>query len=279
VNAKEAWSSLHKFLDQAPVVASRMVLPRIKGDLAIENVFAGPAGAKKPTLRGINFSLVPSDVLGILGPSAAGKSTFARVLTGVWPVLSGNVRIDGADIGSYDRSELGTQIGYLPQQIDLMSGTVRDNIARFDSSAEPEKIIAAAEAAACHELILRLPEGYDTEVGAGGAYLSAGQRQRIGLARALFGQPNFVVLDEPNSNLDGPGDEALQKAILGLKARGATTIMIAHRPKAIVHCNKLLVLDGGEMRAFGPRDEVLSKIMPNPSASNVRTIRSSETNA
>ena len=278
LNAKDAWSSLNRFLDQAPVLADTMELPRVDGFVSIEGVFAGPAGANKPLLRGLNFTLEPGDVLGVLGPSAAGKSTLARVMTGIWPALSGHVRIDGADISSYGRTALGAQLGYLPQQVDLMSGTVRENIARFDSNAEPERIIAAAKAAACHDMILRLANGYDTEIGAGGAYLSAGQRQRIGLARALFGEPNLVVLDEPNSNLDAPGDEALQTAILGLKARGATTIMIAHRPNAIIHCNKLLVLDGGEMRAFGPRDEVLSKIMPKPSAPNVRTIRPSDAN-
>tara|TARA_R110001606_G_scaffold366369_1_gene521509 strand:+ start:78 stop:560 length:483 start_codon:yes stop_codon:yes gene_type:complete len=159
-----------------------------------------------------------------------------------------------------------------------MSGSVRENIARFDPDAEPENIIAAAKAAACHDLILRLPDGYDTEIGTGGAYLSAGQRQRVGLARALFGDPNFVVLDEPNSNLDAPGDEALQKAILGLRERKATTIIIAHRPNAIVNCTKLLVLDGGEIKAFGPREEVLNKMTPSRVAPNVRTIRPSDAN-
>ncbi|MBU2082752.1 MAG: type I secretion system permease/ATPase [Alphaproteobacteria bacterium] len=278
VNAREAWSSLNGFLAQSAIGADTMELPPIRGFISVEAVFAGPAGAKKPLLRGLNFTLEPGDVLGVLGPSAAGKSTFARVMTGVWPAQAGHVRIDGADISSYERNALGWQIGYLPQQTDLMAGTVRDNIARFDRQAEPGTIIAAAEAAACHDLILRLPDGYDTEIGTGGAYLSAGQRQRVGLARALFGEPNFVVLDEPNSNLDGPGDEALQKAILGLKARGATTILIAHRPNAILHCNKLMVLDGGEIRAFGPRDEVLGKITPNHSAPNVRTMCPSDAN-
>jgi PrtD family type I secretion system ABC transporter len=260
LSAKEAWGSLDTCLKDMPPPSETMALPSIKGILKIENLYAGPPGAKKPVLRNLNFSLEPGDVLGVLGPSAAGKSTLARILTGVWPILSGHVRIDGADLSQYNRSELGPQIGYLPQQSDLMAGTVRENISRFEGKAQSQDIIAAAQSAACHELILRLGNGYDTEVGAGGTYLSAGQRQRIGLARALYGNPNFVVLDEPNSNLDAEGDQALQQALKGVSARGATTIIVAHRPNAIIHCTKLLVLQDGEIRAFGPRDEILRKI-------------------
>ena len=184
----------------------------------------------------------------------------------------------GADIGSFLREVLGSQIGYLPQQIDLMSGTIRENIARFQPDAEPAAIIAAAESAGCHDLVLRLADGYDTEIGLGGAYLSAGQRQRVGLARALYGDPNLVILDEPNSNLDAAGEEALQLAIEDLRARGATTVIIAHRPNAIIHCNKLLVLEDGEMRTFGGRDEVLAKVLPKRGNGNVTTFRAGETN-
>ena len=276
VSARDSWESLNKFLQASPVQAESMSLPPIKGNLSVENVYAGPAGAKKPILKALNFQLQPGDVLGVLGPSAAGKSTLARLLTGVWTVMSGTIRLDGADISQMKREEFGPQIGYLPQQVDLMSGTIRDNISRFRSDATDEQVLAAAEAAGCHELILRLEDGYDTEIGMNGAYLSAGQRQRVGLARALFGGPRFVVLDEPNSNLDAPGDEALQAAIQSLKTSGVTTIIIAHRPNAIVHCNKLLVLESGEIRAFGLRDEVLSKIMPKPA--NVRTIRAGDAN-
>ena len=279
VSAHDAWQSLQKFLQKTPEDAEMMELPPITGRLSVENAFAACPGSNKPTLKALNFSLKPGDVLGVLGPSAAGKSTLARILTGIWPTSSGAIRLDGADIRTFEQERLGKQIGYLPQQVDLLSGTIRENIARFDTDAPPEAVIEAAQTAACHELILRLPDGYGTEIGQAGAYLSAGQRQRIGLARALFGSPRFVVLDEPNSNLDGPGEDALQRAIGRLKEQIATTILVAHRPNTIVQCNKLLVLDGGEIKAFGPRDEVLARIMPKTPASNVTTMRSrSETN-
>lgn len=269
--ARENWSALKQALTRIPPPEAQMPLPPIRGQVSAENAFAGPPGGE-PVLRGLTFTLQPGDVLGVLGPSAAGKSSLARVLTGAWPVLSGHVRIDGADIAALPSDTLGPQIGYLPQQADLLSGTVRDNIARFRDDASPEAIIAAAQAAGCHEMILRLPKGYDTDIGLGGAYLSAGQRQRIGLARALFGNPNLIILDEPNSNLDGPGEQALQSAIAAAKARGATVIIIAHRPNAIVHCTKLMVVDEGRIREFGPAEEVLAKVMPKQ-ASVVRHIR------
>lgn len=273
VSARAAWESLKMYLEHTPEHEDSMALPPIKGELSVENVFAGPPGSKAPLLRGLNFQLKAGELLGILGPSAAGKSTLARVLTGIWPTFSGTVRLDGADIHAWAREELGPQIGYLPQQVDLLSGTIRDNIARFNADADPQGVIAAAQKAGCHELILRLPDGYDSQIGPGGAYLSAGQRQRVGLARALYGDPNFIVLDEPNANLDRPGDIALDHAIIALKQRSATMIIIAHRPEAIKHCDKLLALKDGSIVAFGPRDEVLQKIMPKPPAGNVRTIR------
>ena len=275
VSARESWASLKQALARVPPPAPQMPLPPIRGEVRAENVFAGPPGSKTPVLKGLTFQLVPGDVLGILGPSAAGKSSLARVLTGAWPALSGHVRLDGADIAALPSETLGPQIGYLPQQADLLSGTVRDNIARFRDDASPEAIITAAQAAGCHDMILRLPAGYDTDIGLGGAYLSAGQRQRIGLARALFGNPNLIILDEPNSNLDGPGEQALQSAIAAAKARGATVIIIAHRPNAIVHCTKLMVIDDGKIREFGPAEDVLAKVLPKP-AGNVRTIRPGE---
>jgi ABC-type protease/lipase transport system fused ATPase/permease subunit len=273
--ARESWSALKQALSRAPAPLPQMPLPPIRGEVRAENVFAGPPGSKTAVLKGLTFQLSPGDVLGVLGPSAAGKSSLARVLTGTWPVASGHVRLDGADITTLPSETLGPQIGYLPQQADLLSGTVRDNIGRFRDDASPEAIITAAQAAGCHEMILRLPSGYDTDIGLGGAYLSAGQRQRIGLARALFANPNLIILDEPNSNLDGPGEQALQSAIAAAKARGATVIIIAHRPNAIVHCTKLMVIDDGKIREFGPADEVLAKVLPK-SAGNVRTIRPGE---
>jgi PrtD family type I secretion system ABC transporter len=277
VTAREAWESLSKYLAGSPERPPSMSLPPIRGKLSVQNVFAAPAGSKKATLRGLNFEIEAGDVLGVIGPSAAGKTTLAKLLIGVWPALSGHVRLDGAELMTFDRDELGAQMGYLPQQVDLLSGTVRDNISRFRPNATDEDVVAAAKAAECHDLILHLPEGYQTDVGTAGAYLSAGQRQRIGLARALFGKPNFIVLDEPNSNLDAAGDEALQAAILNLKERGATVVIIAHRPAAIQHCNMLLVIDGGEMKAFGPSAEVLAKLRQGQTNS-VRTIRGVDSN-
>ncbi len=272
VATREAWAALTQSLERTPPVADVMQLPPITGQVTVENAFAGPPGSRKPFLQGVSFKLEPGDVIGILGPSAAGKSTLARVIAGLWPAMSGAVRLDGAELSFFQRDQLGRQIGYLPQQSDLMSGTIRDNICRFDPNAQADAIIEAAQAAACHDLILHLPDGYDTEVGQAGAYLSAGQRQRIALARALFGNPKLVVLDEPNSNLDAQGDEALQSAILGLRLRKATTIIVAHRPNAIIHCDKLLVLNAGKMVTFGPRDEVLATIKPKVVSPNVTSI-------
>jgi len=275
VSARESWTALKAALTRVPPPAESMPLPPIQGAVSVENAYAGPPGAQAPVLKGLTFQLVPGDVLGVLGPSAAGKSSLARILTGAWPVSSGHIRLDGADISSLPSDTLGPQIGYLPQQADLLSGSVRDNIARFREDASPEAIISAAQAAGCHDMILRLANGYDTEIGLGGAYLSAGQRQRIGLARALFGNPNLIILDEPNSNLDGPGELALQTAIAAAKARSATVLIIAHRPNAIMHCTKLMVIDDGRIREFGPAEEVLAKVLPKQ-APNVRTIRPGE---
>lgn len=275
VSARESWTALKAALSRVPPQAESMPLPPIQGAVSVENAYAGPPGAQAHVLKGLTFQLVPGDVLGVLGPSAAGKSSLARILTGAWPVSSGHIRLDGADITSLPSDTLGPQIGYLPQQADLLSGSVRDNIARFRADASPEAIISAAQAAGCHDMILRLANGYDTEIGLGGAYLSAGQRQRIGLARALFGNPNLIILDEPNSNLDGPGELALQTAIAAAKARSATVVIIAHRPNAIVHCTKLMVIDEGRIREFGPAEEVLAKVLPKQ-APNVRTIRPGE---
>lgn len=258
--ARAAWRSLIEVLGSGKANLPAMELPPITGKVAFENVIAAPPGSRQPVLKRVSLDISAGEALGIIGPSASGKSTLARVLIGLWPTLAGTVRIDGADISTYPPGQLGPQIGYLPQRVDLFSGTVRDNIARFDSDSPSEAIIAAARAAGCHELILRLPNGYDTEIGLAGAYLSDGQRQRIGLARALFGNPSLIVLDEPNSNLDSDGDAALQSAIKGIKERGATVIIIAHRPNAIAHCDRLLVMKEGEVALIGPRDEVLTQL-------------------
>ena len=271
--ARQSWTSLTEAIAGLGDDTQPMELPPLRGRVDFENVTAAPPGVKTPVLRQIALSLNAGDCLGIIGPSASGKSTFARILLGIWQPMAGVVRLDGADVNTIPRERLGPQVGYMPQQVDLFAGNVRDNIARFDPDAPAEAVVAAAQAAGCHELILSLPDGYETDIGENGAFLSAGQRQRVGLARALFGDPALIVLDEPNSNLDGEGDTALQKAISGLKQRGATVVIIAHRPNAIAHCNRLIVLDQGRIRLEGPRDEVLAKLQPASPQSRVAPIR------
>ena len=261
-SARAAWDALGATLLGKADEAQAMELPPVRGNIQLEAVSAGPPGATKPFLQQLNFQIEAGDIVGVIGPSAAGKSSLVRILVGIWTAQIGTVRLDGADITTWPREALGPQLGYLPQQVDLFSGRIHENISRFDPEATSEAVIAAAEAAGCHDMILHLEDGYDTEIGLRGAYLSAGQRQRIGLARALYGDPAIIVLDEPNSNLDRHGEQALQHAIAGLKARGATVLMIAHRPQSIGQCNKLLMLDGGRMRAYGPRDEVLAQVAP-----------------
>lgn len=262
VSARCSWDALSEVLAETKAKLEQMELPKVRGEIKLEGVSAAPPGAKKAVLTGLDLTIEAGDVVGLIGPSAAGKSTLARLLLGIWPAQVGTVRIDGADMASWSRSVIGPQLGYLPQQVDLFSGRVRDNISRFENGANAEGVIIAAQAAGCHDMILRLPDGYDTEIGERGAYLSAGQRQRLGLARALYGGPAIVVMDEPNSNLDNQGERALQDAIKNLKARKATVLIIAHRPSAVTLCNKLLMLEQGQVRAYGPSEEVLAKVAP-----------------
>ncbi|MEM7569167.1 MAG: ATP-binding cassette domain-containing protein, partial [Pseudomonadota bacterium] len=265
-NVREAARALNETVkDNLDAAADKMELPPLTGRMSMEKVSLVLPGDDEPILRNIDFALEPGDVLGIIGPSGSGKSSIARLLVGVWSATSGAVRFDGAEISTYDQGRLGPQIGYLPQEVKLFSGTAKDNIARFDAQPAPEGIISAAMAAGCHDLILGFDGGYETQLGAGGVYLSAGQRQRLGLARALYGAPNFVVLDEPNSNLDVDGDSALEAAIDGLRKRKAVTVIIAHRAGILQKCTKLLAIAKGKTAVFGPRDEVLSKLVP-PSA-------------
>jgi ATP-binding cassette, subfamily C, bacterial exporter for protease/lipase len=210
-------------------------------------------------LKNVQFALRPGEVLAVIGPSASGKTTLARMLAGLWPAMGGKVRLDGADVFAWDKSELGPHVGYLPQGIELFDGTLAENIARF-GEVEPAKIEAAAKAVGLHEYILELPQGYDSPVGREGAMLSGGQRQRVGLARAIYGDPAFVVLDEPNSSLDEAGDAALAAAILELKARGTTFVVMTHRTSVLAVVDKLLVLNDGIAQAFGPRDDVLAAL-------------------
>lgn len=257
--ARNAKSRLRSFLEKDEPPEASMPLPRPKGAVSVERLVAAPPGLERPVLKGISFALKAGDSLGIIGPSAAGKSTLARLLIGVWPAAAGQVRLDGADIGDWNHLELGSHLGYLPQDVELFDGTVAENIARF-GEPNPENVVRAARRAGVHELILRLPEGYDTMIGPGGAALSGGQRQRIGLARALYGDPAFMVLDEPNSNLDGEGEAALRQAVQELKQDGTTVVVIAHRPSVLAGMDKILVLRDGQIEHFGSRDEVLPKV-------------------
>ena len=258
-SAKLAYQRLDGLLREHPAVEENMALPAPKGHLSFEDVSAAPPGIRLPTLHHVSFSLVAGEVLGVLGASGSGKSTLARVLVGVWPTLAGTVRLDGADIHQWDRDQLGPYIGYLPQDIELFSGSIADNIARF-RDADPQQVVAAARQAGVHEMILRLPNGYDTLLGDDGSGLSGGQKQRVALARALYGSPSLVVLDEPNSNLDAVGDAALTSAIAQLKAQGCTVVLVTHRSASLAQADKLLVLNEGRTQVFGPSAEVLKAL-------------------
>ncbi|MBP1206785.1 ATP-binding cassette subfamily C exporter for protease/lipase [Duganella sp. 1411] len=258
-STRSAYERLNELLERNPARAAGMPLPKPVGDLAVEGVTAGPPGTQVPVLRGVNFAIKAGDVLGVIGPSGSGKSTLARLLVGVWPAAMGKVRLDNADIYSWNKAELGPHIGYLPQDIELFGGTISENIARF-GDIDPEKVVQAAKRAGVHELILHFPNGYNTVLGDGGAGLSGGQRQRIGLARAMYDDPALLVLDEPNSNLDDVGEAALVQAINDLRARGKTIILITHRTNVISATSKLLLLRDGVVSMFGPTNQVLAAL-------------------
>ncbi|WP_295406215.1 type I secretion system permease/ATPase [uncultured Thiocystis sp.] len=258
LSARSAYQRLHDLLRLIPERPRFMSLPAPDGTLSLDGVLAAPPGSNVPVLRGIRFDIPAGEIVGVIGPSAAGKSTLARVILGVWPVAAGKVRLNGADISHWNREELGPYVGYLPQDIELFDGTVSENIARF-GEVDSEKVVAAAQRAQVHEMILHLPKGYDTSIGEGGAVLSGGQRQRIGLARAMYGNPVLAVLDEPNSNLDDQGEAALVRAIAQLKADGSTVLIITHRPSILNSVDKILVLREGMVEMFGPRDQVLAQ--------------------
>ena len=271
--ARSAYQRLDALLNEFPESAGSMVLPAPKGELAFEQVSAGPPGARTTTVHQVSFQLAAGEVLGVLGASGAGKSTLIRVLLGIWPVRGGVVRLDGADIHRWDRNELGPHIGYLPQNIELFSGSVAENIARF-GEPDPDKVVEAARQAGVHELILRLSQGYDSVLGDAGAGLSGGQKQRVALARALYGRPRLVVLDEPNANLDVEGEAALTRAIAQLKAQGSTVILVTHRSNVLVQSDQLMVLEGGKVQAFGPRSQVLEGLSRTREASLKTTVQS-----
>ncbi len=259
--AREAYGRLHNLLLNVPPAPEMMALPPPKGRIRVESAVVIPPGASAPVIKGISFELEPGSLSAVVGPSAAGKSTLARALLGIWAPRSGAIRLDGADITGWKRELLGPYIGYLPQDIELFDGTISENIARF-GAIDPEKVVKAAQAAGVHEMILRLPNGYDTVIGGLGGVLSGGQMQRIGLARALYGNPVFVVLDEPNSNLDDQGELALLQALLNMKQNGTTVVVITHRVNILNIMDKIMVLQDGLIAAFGPRQEILPKLVP-----------------
>ena len=258
---RSAYERLRDLLGANPAREAGMSLPAPKGALALEGVLAAPPGVQAPVLKGVSFALEPGQVLGVIGPSASGKSTLARLMVGVWPAASGKVRLDGADVYQWNKDELGPHLGYLPQDIELFSGTISENIARF-GEVDPQKVVQAATLAGVHELVLRLPKGYDTPLGDGGAGLSGGQKQRIGLARALYGLPRLIVLDEPNSNLDDAGERALTAALSQLKALGRTVVLVTHRPALLGVADKVLLLVEGTVQGFGPTKDVLAALRP-----------------
>lgn len=263
LTGRAAYARLKELLNAHPARQYGMSLPVPKGAIRFEGVSTAAPGSKLVILKSLSFAIEAGECVAVIGPSGSGKSTLARLMVGVWPALAGTVRLDGADLYRWSKDELGPHMGYLPQDIELFDGTVADNIARF-GDADSEKVIEAARRAGMHELILRLPKGYDTPLGAGGSALSGGQRQRIGLARALYGDPALLVLDEPNSNLDEQGDRALMETIAELNKRGKTTVLITHRMSALSVVAKILVLNEGTLRAYGPRDEVLAALQAKP---------------
>ncbi len=259
VNVRSAWARLEALLAQIPVKPQAMPLPAPKGFLSVEALVAGAPGQQVPILRGVQFGIQPGEVLAVIGPSASGKTTLARLLVGLWPAISGKVRLDGADVYAWDKSELGPYLGYLPQGVELLDGTMAENIARF-GDVDMVQVEAAARLVGLHELIMSMPQGYNSPIGRDGTMLSGGQRQRVGLARAMYGKPVFVVLDEPNSSLDEAGDAALAGAIATLKQLGTTFVVMTHRSSILSVADNILLMREGAQQAFGPRDEVLAAL-------------------
>lgn len=260
LNARQSWARLNTLFGQNPARPRPLKLPAPVKEVEIANVTVVPPNGRRPVVASATFKLVAGQGLGVIGPSASGKSSLARAIVGVWPAVTGSIRLDGAELDQFSPEQRGSHIGYVPQDVELFSGTIAQNIARFDPNATSDAIIAAARTAGVHDLVLRLPEGYSTQIGEGGASLSGGQRQRIALARALYGDPFLVVLDEPNSNLDADGERALTGAIASVRARGGVVIVVAHRPSALAAVDQVLVLRDGMIQVIGPRDAVLREL-------------------
>jgi ATP-binding cassette subfamily C protein EexD len=270
VAARVQYQRLNDTLDKLNAEPERMSLPDPEGHLQVENLVVAPPGAKAAVIRNISFVTPAGSIVGIVGPSAAGKSTLARALLGIWPPQHGVVRLDGADISTWDKQKLGPHLGYLPQDIELFEGSISDNIARF-TKVDPEKTVLAARIAGVHEMILQLPDGYDTVIGSEGVNLSGGQRQRIGLARAVYGNPRLIVLDEPNSNLDEVGERALGVALQKMKETGATVFIISHRPNVLSRLDRIMVLNSGAMTMYGPRDQVIAELAQQQAKAQAQT--------
>jgi len=260
VSARSAHARLNSLLEAHPLRGETTSLPRPHGSVVAENLFNGAPGTRQPILKGLSFRVPPGTIVAVVGPSAAGKSTLARALVGVWPVMGGAIRLDSADVQKWDKAELGPWVGYLPQDVELFEGTIAENIARF-GTLDSERIVEAARKAGVHETVLRLPEGYDTPIGEGGTMLSGGQRQRVALARALYGDPALIVLDEPNASLDDAGDAALVAALRAMKEEKRTVFVMTHRVNVLGVVDLVMVLANGMMRAFGPRDAVLKGLV------------------
>ncbi len=266
VSARQAWRSLSDALANAPVEPERTPLPPPRHVLRVTSLSVAAPGSATPALHDLTFTLTAGTALGLIGPSGSGKSSLARALVGIWKPVRGVIRLDGATPDQWPSDALGRHIGYLPQEVELFAGTVAQNIARFEPQPDAARLIAAAKTAGVHELILRLPSGYETDVGDAGSRLSGGQRQRVALARALYGDPFLVILDEPNSNLDARGEQALTHAIASVRARGGIAIVIAHRPSAVRAVDHVMILNEGRVQAFGARDKILGDQQPKPAA-------------
>jgi ATP-binding cassette subfamily C protein len=275
ITARQSGHRLDQLLKLLPAEEERLALPAPTEALVVEHLHVAAPNSEKPTLIDISFQLRRGQALGIIGPSGSGKSTLARALVGVWPRLRGRIKLDKAALEHWSLEALGKQIGYLPQDVELFEGSIAANIARFDLHATAAGVLQAARAAGAHDLILSLPDAYSTKIGEGGMALSAGQRQRIGLARALYGNPFLVVLDEPSSNVDSEGEEALTEAILRVRARGGIVVVIAHRPKALEGVDHVLVIGEGKAQSFGPKEEVLKKVLRNTDPVPLRVVADS----
>ncbi|MDW9761383.1 type I secretion system permease/ATPase [Sinorhizobium meliloti] len=261
VAARQSWQRLKELLKALPEADAPLQLPDPHERLTVEGLASGPPAAQRLVVSDVNFTVRAGGAVGVIGPSASGKSSLARAILGIWPAYRGSVRLDGAALDQWDSDALGKHVGYLPQDVELFAGTIAQNICRLAEDATSEAIVAAAKAARVNDLILRLPNGYDTEIGDGGMTLSAGQRQRVALARALYGDPFLVVLDEPNSNLDAEGEQALSEAIMSVRSRGGIVIVVAHRPSALASVDLVLMMNEGRMQAFGPKEQVLGQVL------------------